>query len=80
MGRLDVRKKDTDQTDESLLDSLEDIDFDELPDIEQELRSSQQRCGTKDQLTVKSPRRRVEDRLEELRLQRELAALDDRLH
>lgn len=80
MGRLDVRKKDTDQADESLFDNLEELDFDELPDIEQELRSSQQRCGTKDQPAVKSSRRRVEERLEELRLQRELAVLDDRLH
>ena len=81
MGRLDVNTNVTLDTDDDILDGLEDldsplivnIDMDaQLGDVHPDILSNNQ--------THKNTRRRLEDRLEDLRLQRQITDYSFNLH
>jgi hypothetical protein len=76
MGRVDLNKDVTLEADDSILDGLEDIDaaliIDMDMDAQTDLLSRNPSC--------KNTRRRLEDRLEDLRLQRQIADYNFNLH
>jgi len=81
MGRLDVNSNVTLDADDDILDGLEEVDSSlvidinmdiQLGDVHPDILSKNQSC--------KTTRRRLEDRLEDLRLQRQITDYNFNLH
>lgn len=80
MGRVDVNKDVTLEADDSILDGLEDFDAPVTIDMEKiDAEMDDQDLLAKDP-SCKNTRRRLEDKLEDLRLQHMISDYDFNLH
>lgn len=79
MGRVDLNKDVTLEADDSILDGLEDFDMPLILDIDMDGQPTDPDLLAKDS-SSKNTRRRLEDRLEDLRLQRQIADYNFNLH
>ena len=81
MGRLDVNATVAVEADDDLLDKLEDVDSQTVVDIDMDLQLGDVHPQIiANNPTNKSTRRLLEDRLEDLRLQRQITDYGSSLH
>lgn len=81
MGRLNINTNVTVDTDDNILDMLEDVDSPLIVDIDMDTQLGDVHPDilSKNQ-TTKNTRRRLEDKLEDLRLQRQITDYSFILH
>jgi len=81
MGRVDVNSDIAVEADDDLLDKLEDLDPQTIINIDMDFQLGDVHPDILKKNTIpKNTRRRLEDRLEDLRLQRQITDYSFRLH
>lgn len=81
MGRLDITTDVTLDADDDILDALEDVDSPLIIDIDMDAQPGDVHPGILSiNKSAKNTRRRLEDRLEDLRLQRQITDYSFNLH
>ena len=79
MGRVDLNKDVTLEADDSILDGLEDFDMPVILDVDMDTQPADMDLLAKDP-SCKNTRRLLEDRLEDLKLQRQITDYNFNLH